>query len=124
MNRIRELRVAARLTQKELADKFYVNQTAVSQWERGATSPNNATLENLAIFFDVSVGYLLGMEDYRGTTPQGRNDEKKASPPKNGEEASYDDKTRQIIDVYKRLPEELRRQALDYLAYLEERSKK
>lgn len=37
--RIKEMRQAAGITQAELAEKINVNQTAVSQWERGAALP-------------------------------------------------------------------------------------
>ena len=40
MNRIKELRKHRGLSQKQLADALYVNQNAVSQWERGATTPS------------------------------------------------------------------------------------
>lgn len=60
MNRIKDLRKSIGLSQKELADKLFVNQTAVSQWERGVTSPNQQTLITLAKLFNVSTDYLLG----------------------------------------------------------------
>ena len=61
MNRIKELRQNAKLSQKELADLIGVNQTAVSQWERGITSPKYSQVQNLCEVFDVSDAYLLGM---------------------------------------------------------------
>jgi len=60
MNRIKDLRKSMGLSQKELADKLFVNQTAVSQWERGVTSPNPQTMIALAKLFNVSTDYLLG----------------------------------------------------------------
>ena len=39
---------------------LFVNQTAVSQWERGVTNPSTDTAIALASLFDVSVDYLLG----------------------------------------------------------------
>ena len=45
---------------------LYVNQTAVSQWERGVTNPSTDTAIALANIFGVSVDYLLGNSDYPG----------------------------------------------------------
>lgn len=66
MNRIIELRKKAGLSQKELAKKAGVNQTAVSQWETGKTEPSFDAMAKLCSFFDVSFEYLLGRSDIRG----------------------------------------------------------
>lgn len=63
MNKIKELRKKRGYSQKELADILFVNQTAVSQWERGATSPNQSTLIKLSELLGVSTDYLLGVSD-------------------------------------------------------------
>ena len=60
MNRIKELRKHRGLSQKQLADALYVNQTAVSQWERGATTPSKETLIKLANILNTSTDDLLG----------------------------------------------------------------
>lgn len=62
MNVIRELRKSKKLSQKQLADMLFVNQTAVSQWERNVTTPNSVTLKKLSELFDVSIDYILGNE--------------------------------------------------------------
>lgn len=64
MNRLKELRLSHGFkNQKELADVLYVNQTAVSQWERGVTVPSSQMLLKLSEMYGVSVDYLLGRED-------------------------------------------------------------
>ena len=65
MNRIMQLRKEAGLSQKELAEKTGVNQTAVSQWETGKTSPGSGATSSLCTLFDVSFEYLLGQSDKR-----------------------------------------------------------
>ena len=60
MNRIKSLRQKKGFSQQELAKLLFVNQTAVSQWERGVTNPSTDTAIALASLFDVSVDYLLG----------------------------------------------------------------
>ena len=66
MNRLRDLRIKnGYKTQAELASALFVNQTAVSQWERGATTPSPPILIKLSQMYGVSVDYLLG-EDTDG----------------------------------------------------------
>lgn len=61
MNRFKELRIAHGFkTQKDLADALFVNQTAVSQWERGATRPTSEMQMKLSRLYNVSIDYLLG----------------------------------------------------------------
>lgn len=64
MNRLKELRLKhGYKNQKELADFLFVNQTAVSQWERGATIPSSQMLLKLSELYGVSIDYLLGREE-------------------------------------------------------------
>jgi transcriptional regulator with XRE-family HTH domain len=58
-DRLRSLRVAAGLTQSQLADGRF-SKEYVSQIERGKTSPTGETLEWLARRLDVDEAYLLG----------------------------------------------------------------
>lgn len=70
MNRFRELRIQHGFkTQKDLAAVLYVNQTAVSQWERGATTPSTDMLKRLSQMYGVSVDYLLGADPAVDATP-------------------------------------------------------
>ncbi len=50
-------------SQKKLAQMLHVDQTTISTWESGVREPDYATLEKLTKIFDVSAGYLLGLED-------------------------------------------------------------
>lgn len=63
MNRIKEVRKEKGYSQKSLADALNVNQTAVSQWERGATLPASSTLAKLSKLLDSSSDYLLGLSE-------------------------------------------------------------
>lgn len=61
MNRFRELRIQhGYKTQQELASVLFVNQTAVSQWERGVTLPSSQQLLRLSQLYNVPTDYLLG----------------------------------------------------------------
>ena len=61
--RIKELRKEQGFTQKQLADKLQVSNSAVCDWERGRTQPDLETLTKIATLFEVSVDYLLGLSD-------------------------------------------------------------
>lgn len=63
MNKIKKLRQEKGFSQKELADMIPVNQTAISQWERGITSPNPAALKILCKIFNTTADYLLDFEE-------------------------------------------------------------
>ena len=61
MNRFREQRILAGFkSQGDLAKHLFVNQTAVSQWERGVTIPSPPILLKLSQLYGVSTDYLLG----------------------------------------------------------------
>ena len=61
MNRFREQRLRAGYkSQADLAKLLFVNQTAVSQWERGVTTPSPPILLKLSQLYGVSTDYLLG----------------------------------------------------------------
>ena len=85
MNRIKQLRNEEGLTQKEFAEAFNkyiyeinltikpINQSAVSRWETGKSSPTKATYEALADYFDVLVPYLRGATIYEILDPLGKS---------------------------------------------------
>lgn len=63
--RLRELRKAAHLTQKQLAEKMYVDQTSISFWETGKARPDFDKQIELAELFGVSLDYLRGKTDMK-----------------------------------------------------------
>lgn len=58
--RLKQLRVEAKLTQQQMAEAFNIKQPTYAQWETGRTKPKGETLEKFADFFNVSTDYLLG----------------------------------------------------------------
>ena len=58
MMRIRELREAANMTQKKLADEMGVQQNAVSNWEAETSLPKTKDLPLLARILGCSIGDL------------------------------------------------------------------
>lgn len=62
-NRIKELRSARGLSQKQLAEGAGLTVTAVQNYEYGSRKPAFDALISLADFFDVSLDYLVGRSD-------------------------------------------------------------
>lgn len=60
--RIAELRKRAGLSQEALGEKLGVSRQAISKWESDAALPDIDKLVGLARTFDVTVGWLLGVE--------------------------------------------------------------
>ena len=60
MNRLKELRKEKKLTQQELADTFQVSKRTVQYWENGESQIKPDKAQELADYFGLSVGYLLG----------------------------------------------------------------
>ena len=72
MSRLKELRIKNGFkTQQDLATALFVNQTAVSQWERGVTTPSPPILIKLSEMYGVSTDYLLGSSSETGRETTG-----------------------------------------------------
>ncbi len=63
--RIRQLRLAASMTQEQLAQKLGVSSQAVSKWESGTNMPDILMLPNLSVIFGVTIDDLFAMSDER-----------------------------------------------------------
>lgn len=62
MDSLRKLRKDKGLSQQGLAELLDVNQTAISQWERGITSPSSRMLLKLSQVFSINPCELLNDE--------------------------------------------------------------
>ena len=62
MNRLKELRQEKKLSQKELAENIGVHYRTLQNWENEESQIKPEKAKQLADFFGVSVGYLLGYE--------------------------------------------------------------
>ena len=65
MNRLKELRKQKGLTQQGLADEISVSKITVLRWENEERQIKPEKAQQLADYFGVSVGYLLGYSEYR-----------------------------------------------------------
>ena len=63
MNRLKKLRRAKKLTQKELAEETDIPYRTLQNWENGESQIKPEKAEKLANFFGVSIAHLLGYED-------------------------------------------------------------
>lgn len=66
MNRLKKLRQEKKLTQTELADEIGVTKLSISNWENEKHDIKSDKAQQLADYFGVSVGYLLGLESSQG----------------------------------------------------------
>lgn len=64
--RLRELRQEKELSMKQLSIQIKATDGAISNWENDINEPKISYLVKLAVFFDVSADYLLGLEDETG----------------------------------------------------------
>lgn len=74
-DRLKSLRKALGLTQKELGDKLNVSGRVIGYYESNDRFPDKETLTNIADFFDVSVDYLLGRSDAKNNSSITKIDE-------------------------------------------------
>ena len=60
---ILEARKKKSLTQKELADKLFITDKAISKWERGISLPDTAILNKLSEVLEIDLNKLLNQEE-------------------------------------------------------------
>ena len=86
MNRLKQLRKEKGLTQQELSEAIAAPARIIQRWENGENQikPNRAS--QLADYFGVSIGYLLG---YEPESEQVSNYQKIKISFTNGEELSF-----------------------------------
>ena len=68
--RLKELRLANGLTQKDLAKAIEVGRTTISEYESGKIVPKQEGLLKIANHFNVSVDYLTGVSNDPATRKQ------------------------------------------------------
>ena len=54
-------------TQNKISAELQIPKQKLSNWKTGYTEPNLDDLIALALYFEVSTDYLLGLEDETGT---------------------------------------------------------
>lgn len=61
---LKELRIERGLTQKQVADALKINSVTYLHYEKDQREPPLTLLADMAVFFDVSVDFLLGLTSY------------------------------------------------------------
>ena len=61
-DRLKELRNRKHLTQEQLAEILKVNRAALANWETNRAYPDVNIIKELAIFFGVTIDFLLGKD--------------------------------------------------------------
>lgn len=61
--RLRELRQSEGLSMKQLAKELNTTDAAISNWENEINEPKISYLKAIALYFNVSTDYLLGLEN-------------------------------------------------------------
>lgn len=62
-SRLKSLRETKGISQKELAESLDVSDVMVSMYEQDKKKPSLDTIAKMADYFNVTVDYLLGLED-------------------------------------------------------------
>lgn len=66
MLRLKELRLERGIKQKTVANALNIPQSTYSDWERGINEPNYNFLIKIAKLYNISVDYLIGLENDEG----------------------------------------------------------
>ncbi len=64
--KIRELRKVKKISQEEFAMAMGYSRPLIVNWEKGTRDPDTQALLKIADYFNVSIDYLMGREDYYG----------------------------------------------------------
>lgn len=67
INRLKELRIEKKLSQKIIAAHLNITQQTYSDYETGRTNPDIDTLILISDILETSIDYLLGREDDLGS---------------------------------------------------------
>lgn len=107
--KIRYLRAESGLSQAELAKKLKVSQTCITKLEKEQREPTGSTLIAYAKFFNVSIDYLVDLEDDYGVKHYTETNDLL----KDEEE---------LLSIYKNVPPEYKAQILEYARYSKQRT--
>ncbi len=61
--RLKDIRIDNNLSQRDLAKELCVSQASIARWENGLQTPNIEYLKAIAVYFNVTTDFLVGLED-------------------------------------------------------------
>lgn len=76
--RLRDLREDKDLTQQDIADYLHIRQNTYSQYENGIRQIPIDCLIKIALYFNTSVDYIIGITDTSTPYPRSNNIEEKS----------------------------------------------
>ena len=62
--RLKQLRLEKGLTQQQVADELALNSVTYLRYEKGQREPSIELLMAFAVYFDVTIDYLVGLTDF------------------------------------------------------------
>ncbi|EPI00679.1 DNA-binding helix-turn-helix protein [Enterococcus faecalis 13-SD-W-01] len=77
MNRLKEMRKENKITLVDLSAKLGIPRSTLNRYENGESEPKKETWEKLANYFNVSIGYLMGVNDQKMSEEKALNIAKK-----------------------------------------------
>lgn len=92
--RLKELRNENQCTQKKLAAFLGLTPNTICEWEKNRSEPSIDTIVKLSSFFEVSAGYLLGLEDDFGA---------RTAAPMHAATANLTEKEKALLKAFKNL---------------------
>lgn len=118
---LRKIRVENNFTQQNIADVLGIDRSTYSYYESGATAPSPRTLFKLSQVYNVTVGFLMGVEENRP--------EYKKLPSSVAVASGYDpisvlkENEKELLMYYRILDEEKKKDAVELLKKLSKQSK-
>lgn len=104
MNKMREYRLAAKMTAKQLGSMLHLSESSITMYETGKREPSPDTLVKIADILGTTVDALLGRE-----TEQEENKKPAA------ESHELSESERELIRLLEQVPEERKAQVLAYI---------
>ena len=110
MTRIRELREARGLQQKDLSVDLNVSQPTISDWETGRKQPSSKSAAKISDYFGVSLDYLLCRTD----SPAPTNVKKSVQGENTLDGLTIGDYEIDILNITRRYSDEEKQEFLKY----------
>ena len=110
--RLRDLRLARRMTQRNVGEAVGYDMKTINNVERAHQSPSIGLIVALADFFNVSADYLVGWSNYKADADD-RSDETAGTNPSQSAER------KKLIGLIENMREENIDKAMSYISYLE-----
>ena len=109
--RLRELRLARRLTLRSVGDAVGCHMKTIGNMENARKAPSIGVMLALADFFGVSVDYLVGWTDYKPDEDDSGEETVSPTP-------SPDEERKKLIGLIENMREENIDKALSYIVFL------